>query len=44
MSGGELAAVAVGDGGPVFVPQEEGPALSWLLTESALTPPVPVCQ
>ncbi|MGD0705762.1 MAG: hypothetical protein ABSA02_38510 [Trebonia sp.] len=34
---------AVG-GGPVFVPREEGPAVSWLLTEAALTHRAPVCQ
>jgi hypothetical protein len=28
-------------GSPVFVPREEGPAVSWLLTEAALTPPAP---
>jgi hypothetical protein len=29
-------------GGPVFVPREQGPAVSWLLTEAALIPPAPV--
>jgi hypothetical protein len=45
MTGGELrAAAAAGDGDAVFVPREEGPAVSWMLTEAALTPPAPVCQ
>jgi hypothetical protein len=45
MAGGELRAAAAVDGehtgrravsSPVFVPREEGPAVSWLLTEAAL--------
>jgi hypothetical protein len=44
MAGGELTVAAVGGGGSMFVPREQGPAVSWLLTEEALTPPAPVCQ
>jgi hypothetical protein len=44
MAGGEWQAASAGGGSPVLVPREEGPAVSWLHTEAALTPPEPVCQ
>jgi len=40
---GASASLVPHGGEHVFVPREEGPAVSWLLTEAALASTPPVC-